>query len=95
MTYTRQLLDALMRRYDLKTGYQVARFLNLHRNTTYNYLNERGEMDDAVAIHVADLLDLEPGWVLVQLHAARTDCPAAADALWSIAARVAPDESAA
>lgn len=92
---TCDLLDAVLRRYQLSSNYALSRFLGITKTAVYRYRNHGGTMDDAVALRVAELLDLDPALVLLWVHAERTDCPPARQALSDAANRLKPPRDAA
>lgn len=85
---TNRLLDELKSLYSLKSDYAVAKFLGIRQSRITNYRKYGRQMDDETAVKVVGLLKKDPGLILIQLHATRTDCPAARRAFFKAASRL-------
>ena len=88
MQSTIELLDALKLRHNLASDYKVAKFLDLSQQTISAYRLGRNFFDDSIAIRVAELLDLDPAFVLACVHAERAKKPEV-KAVWEKIARAA------
>ena len=73
---TVQLIDALRQRHKLPSDYAAAALLGLTRAQLSRYRNGKDFLGDEQALKVADLLGLEPGYVLACMHAERSKAPA-------------------
>jgi predicted transcriptional regulator len=73
MRTTAEFLDDLRRVHNLESDYQVAKLLQMHRQAISRYRQEKGTFDDQVAIRIAELLKVEPGYVLACMHAQRAN----------------------
>lgn len=82
METTNQLLDAIKARYGLPSDYALAAKLNLTRSMVSAYRQGKRNLGDEPALKVAELLDLDSGYVLACMEAERSHSPAAA-AAWS------------
>lgn len=71
MHTTADLLDGVKARHALPSDYRLARFLGVTDNTMYNYRHGKSRPDDRVAMKLAELLELEPSYVLTCLAAER------------------------
>ncbi len=87
---TNILLDLVKSRYDLKSDYKLAKFLEVDPSRISNYRNGRSHLDEKLALVVAKLLDFNAGAVLAWTQAERTKCPDARIA-WLNAAKVLND----
>lgn len=72
---TVDFLDALKARYEIASDYALAPFLGVSQQTISQYRAKPQYLDDKVAIKVAQLLDLHPGYVLACVHAERAKRP--------------------
>jgi len=71
MRTTVELLDAVKRRHQLTSDYQLAKFLGISPSRLGNYRKGRSRPDDAMCIAVADALGIERGRVLAIVAAER------------------------
>ena len=71
---TQDLINALKAKHSLKSDYEVAKFLNVSKQSIYNYRDGR-ECDDKTAILLAEKLDFNPARVLLEIQAHRTKNP--------------------
>lgn len=85
---TSELLDAVKDRLDLPSDYALAKYLGISHQRVYKLRSSNGHLGDEAALKVAEALDLDPGRFLVEVHAARTKCPAARKALEQVADKV-------
>lgn len=53
------------------SDYRLAALLGVKKQTVSRYRNDKGVLDDAVALRIADLLQIERGLVLTWVHAER------------------------
>ncbi len=65
-------LDEVMRVRGITSDYALAKALNITRQTISGYRNKNTSLHDDVAIRVAQLLGIEPGIVLIDMHAERS-----------------------
>jgi len=89
MERTADFLDALKARHQLTSDYQLAKLLNVSSSRVANYRMDRSKLDDAIALKVAELLDLEAGYVLACVHAERAKEPRERKAWAELAKRAA------
>jgi hypothetical protein len=72
MKNTADFLDALRVKFDLPSDGALGRFLGItHRQQMSWYRNMRGTFDDELSLKVADLLELDPAYVVACMHAQR------------------------
>lgn len=77
METTNQLLDRIKEKYGLKSDYALAKAIGMSRERISRYRNSSGELGDDAALKVAELLDLDPGYVLACMSHQRTKSDAA------------------
>lgn len=77
METTNELLDKVKARYGLPSDYALAAKLGMTRAGISGYRNGRSKLGDDAALRVAELLDLNPGYVLACMEAERTHSDAA------------------
>ncbi len=65
-------MDKVMRVHSIPSDYALAKVLGVTKQTVSRYRAGIGQFDDAVALRVAHLLNVEPGIVLIDMHAERT-----------------------
>ena len=68
---TCEFLDAIKARYGLPSDYALAHFTGIGKAGISGYRKGKSRLDDANAIKVASLLELNPGYVLACIHAER------------------------
>jgi len=73
MKTTNDLLDELKRKHELTSDYQLCQLLAWPTGRMSIYRAGRRVMDDATGLQFAELLELEPGEVLLWLHAERAE----------------------
>ena len=71
---THDLINALKAKYGLKTDYETAKFLNVSKQSIYNYRDGR-ECNDNMAILIAEKLGYNPARVLLEVQAHRSKSP--------------------
>ncbi len=76
---TVEYLDEVIRRKRLPSDYALSKLLGVTRQTVSRYRLGITQFDDEVSIRVADALGIEPGLVLIDMHAERTKSPAVRD----------------
>src|SRR3569833_2601717 len=86
MKTTVDYLDEIKTRLSLPSDYALAKRLNIQPGHVAGYRKGRSNFDDAMALRVAALLEIDPLVVLADMNAARTKCPAARD-IWERVAR--------
>lgn len=77
METTNELLDQVKVRYGLKSDYALAAKLGMTRSLVSAYRNNKRMLGDDAALKVAELLDLDPGYILATMEAQRTHNDAA------------------
>ncbi|HET8701044.1 MAG TPA: helix-turn-helix domain-containing protein [Nitrococcus sp.] len=85
---TIELLDALKERLSATSDYDLSRKMGWSRQRVSKYRSGRDTFGDDTAIHIAEILDFDPGEVLAWMHAERTDSPAVREAWQAIARRL-------
>lgn len=75
MERTADFLNAIKARYGYTSDYQLSKALQLTTGAIGHYRAGRSKLDDAIALKVAELLDLDPGYVLACVHAERAKAP--------------------
>lgn len=65
-------MDRVMREKGIPSDYALAKVLGVTKQTVSRYRLGITQFDDSVALRVAELLDIEPGIVLIDMHAERT-----------------------
>lgn len=71
---TYELVNALKARYGLKSDYETAKFLNIDKQSVYNWRDGK-ECSDKVAVLLAEKLDYNPARVLLEVQASRSESP--------------------
>lgn len=71
MQTTNELLDAVKSRYALPSDYALAGKLKVSRERVSKYRNRGDSMGDDTALRVAELLELDSGYVLACMEAER------------------------
>ncbi len=69
---TIDILDAIKSRYNLPSDYAVHKLLNVTHQQIANYRKGKSLMGDEAALKAAELLELEPDYLLACLHAERS-----------------------
>jgi hypothetical protein len=82
---TNDFLNALMHRCGVKTDYGLHKLLAVSRQTIYRY-RAGGTFDDAIALRVAKLLDVDPALMLVYVARDRAR-HGEAKKLWEVLAK--------
>jgi hypothetical protein len=82
---TSDLLDSVKERLSLPSDYALARYLGVSHQAVSKLRRTNGHLGDEAAVKVAEALGKDPGRFLVEIHAARTKCPAARKALQGLA----------
>src|SRR5574340_1031905 len=75
-TTTNEFLDLVKTRYGLKSDYALAGKLGITRSMVSGYRRGKSAFGDEMAVRVADLLELSPGYVLACIEAERSQIPA-------------------
>lgn len=68
---TADYLDAIKARHGLPSDYAASKLLGVTRSAVSRYRNGQDSFSDDVAIRAADLLDIDPGELLIQSHLER------------------------
>ncbi len=69
---TVEYLDEVMRRKRIPSDYALAKALGVAKQTISRYRTVGGQFDDEVALRVADMLGIDAGIVLIDMHAERS-----------------------
>ncbi len=86
---TVEFLDALKRQHSIESDYGVSKLLGITRQRLSNYRSGRDFFGDEIASQVAQMLGLDPGYVMACAHAERA-ATAEIRAVWeSVAAKLA------
>jgi len=72
---TLQYLDAVKTALNVKSDYAVAKALNIRCSTISGYRARGGQMDDDVAVKVANIIGKHPGIVMLDIHRERARQP--------------------
>lgn len=75
-TTTTEFLDLVKARHGLSSDYALADKLGLTRSMVSAYRNGKRMLGDESAMRVAELLELDPGFVLACVEAERSHSPA-------------------
>ncbi len=71
MKTTLDFLDSVKAKHGLTSDYQLAKLLECQPSAISNYRMGRSRLDDDAALKVADLLSIDPVFVLANIHAER------------------------
>jgi len=82
---TLQFLDAIKRKHDLTSDYQLGKFMDWPHPRVSNYRNAARTFGDETCMEVAKALDMELEFVLTSIAAERAKCPAAKKAYRNLA----------
>lgn len=85
---TCEWLDRIKKEFQLVSDYQLAKKLGIRPQRISNYRNNVSHMDDSLALHVENLLDLPAGTVLLDMQAQRTKCSQAAKILRKLSQQI-------
>lgn len=85
-----EFLDALRSRYGLRSDYQVSKLLGVSASYVSKYRHGRVGFSDELAAKVAELLDLDPGYVLARLYEERAQSDEGRNVWRELARRLAP-----
>lgn len=68
---TAEFIVAVKTKYNLQSDYALAKKLGITPTSIYRFTGNKGSFSDATALHVAELLNLNSGYVLACIHAER------------------------
>lgn len=85
---TKNYLAAVRRTTDTGSDYAVAKAIGVSRQAVSRYLNEGTTLDDSVAVRVAEILDLDPSQVILDVQIERASDQRVKTALKKIAERL-------
>lgn len=71
MKTTIEFIDGVRERLGLTSDYQLAKALDTSKQTISNYRTGKSHFDDAMVLKVAELLEMDTGYVLLCTHAER------------------------
>lgn len=80
METTNDLLDRIKAKHGLRSDYALAGLLGMSRERISRYRNTNGQLGDDAAVRVAELLDIDVGYVLACAAHERAKSDAARDA---------------
>ncbi len=72
---TLEYLDAVKKRIGKDSDYAVAKALKVRQSTISGYRARGGQMEDDIAARVAEILEVHPGFVMLDMHRARAKTP--------------------
>jgi len=81
MQTTADFIEALKAKHGLKSNYAVAKFLNQTDTAVARWSKGHVTFSDEMAMHMAELLDLDPAYVVACVHAERASS-AETKSLW-------------
>lgn len=81
MRTTVNLLDAVKSRHGFTSDYQLAKRLGVSLARMSNWRREQNSMSEDVAVRVAELLEEDPGKVLLEVYHERAKCTEVRSAL--------------
>lgn len=85
---TNEILDRVKAEYGLTSDYQLAKKLGVSGSRISNYRAGISNIDDSLILSIENLLDVPPGSLLLEMHAERSKCAAAAKILHQISAKM-------
>jgi len=71
MKTTKDFIELLKAKHGLKSNYAVAKFLNQTDTAVARWAHGKNSFSDETAMQFADLLDLDPAYVVACVHAER------------------------
>jgi len=71
MNTTLGFIADIKARYNIESDYAAAKLLEVSKMTVSSYRNGKSLFSDEIALKVADLLDLDPAYVVASIHAER------------------------
>jgi hypothetical protein len=75
MKTTADFLDALRVKLNLNSDGKLADYLGMHRQHVSRYRTMGGTFDDEMCIRVAEILEIEPAFVMASMHHQRAKNP--------------------
>lgn len=75
MKTTADFLDALRVKLDIQSDNALGKYLGIHRQTISHYRTLNGSFDDEMSIRVAEILAIEPAFVMACMHHQRAKNP--------------------
>ena len=69
---TNSYLDAVQAKLNISSDYALSKALGVSRQAVSHYRAGKGSLDDSVARRVAQILDMHPGTVVLDMHIERT-----------------------
>lgn len=72
MHTTNELLDQVKAKHHVTSDYKLALFLGMSKQSMTNYRHGRTSLSDPIAERVAELLDLDPGYVAACMQSERS-----------------------
>lgn len=71
MKTTADFLDALRVKLDVPSDYALGAKLGMHRQHISRYRTLHSTFDDAASMRIADILEIDPAFVVASMHAQR------------------------
>lgn len=75
MKNTADFLDDLQKKLGVESDYAVGKLLGIHRQQLSHYRLLKGAFDDEMCIRVAEILEIEPAFVMASMHHQRAKNP--------------------
>ncbi|MCM2564808.1 hypothetical protein [Janthinobacterium kumbetense] len=73
---TMEYMQAVKTKLGIESDYALSKALQVTKQTVSRYSQGKGYFDDAVAVKVAELLQIHPGLVMLDMHRERAKTPA-------------------
>lgn len=73
---TMEYMQAVKTKLGIESDYALSKALQVTKQTVSRYAQGKGYFDDAVAVKVAELLQIHPGLVMLDMHRERAKTPA-------------------
>lgn len=71
-----EYMQAVKTKLGIESDYALSKALQVTKQTVSRYAQGKGYFDDAVAVKVAELLQIHPGLVMLDMHRERAKTPA-------------------
>lgn len=80
---TLEYLEACKKQLRIESDYAVAKALNIRTSTISGYRARGGQMEDEIALRVAEILGKHPGIVILDMHRERASKTPEVRAVWN------------
>lgn len=94
MSVTIEFLEAIKAKKSITSDYKLAQMLGATKQTISGYRNGKSNLDDSMALRVANLLEIDPAQVIASAHFERAKRPEEKAVWHSILQRLGRRESA-